>query len=76
MRRSSSFLIGFAAAAITFGSLAAFVGPPHFANRGFYSYRGYGEGRYHCDGDRNDNRDKSGDVQKDQKTTPSDSSNY
>lgn len=30
MKKSSKFVIGFAAAALTFGSLFAFVGPKHF----------------------------------------------
>ena len=30
MKRSSRFVVGFAAAALTFGSLFAFVGPKHF----------------------------------------------
>ena len=44
MKRSSSLLIGLLAAAVTFGSLMAFVGPKNFGNRGYY-----GDRRYHCD---------------------------
>lgn len=44
MRRGSRFLIGFAAAALTFSSLMAFVGPRHF---GGYRHH-FGRGRHHC----------------------------
>lgn len=44
MKKSSRFLIGFAAAALTFGSLMAFVGPQHFAK---YGNRHCGYHQYH-----------------------------
>ncbi len=42
MKRSSKFLIGLAAAALTFASLVAFVGPPHTGNQrlGYASHHG------------------------------------
>ncbi len=43
MKRSSSFIIGIVAAAVTFGSLFAIAGPQYFARNGFYN------GRYRCD---------------------------
>lgn len=43
MERRNRFLIGFAAAAITFGSLMAFVGPRHFNHHG-HQYRSDGHG--------------------------------
>ena len=51
MRRGSRFLIGLAAAALTYGSLMAFVGPRHFGHRGFYRYQAYRDHwSGHCDG--------------------------
>ncbi len=51
MKRSTRFLIGLAAAAITYGSLTAFVGPRHFGGRCGYTYQTYGGERYdHCRG--------------------------
>ena len=43
MKRNSSLLIGIVAAAVTFGGLYAFAGPPYFARNGFHSYG------YRCD---------------------------
>ena len=38
MNRKSKFLIGFAAAALTFGTLMATVGPKHFNHHGSSCY--------------------------------------
>ncbi len=45
MKKGSRFLIGFAAAALAFGSLMAFVGPQHFAK---YGNRHCGYHQHHC----------------------------
>ena len=71
MRRGSSFLIGLLAAAVTFGSLTAFIGPRHFGYRGYYSNYGYRDG-YGCDGPRDGRLDR-GDKDFNQKTKPADS---
>lgn len=42
MRKGSRFLVGFAAAALTFGSLFAVMGPDKFAS---CTHHGYG---HHC----------------------------
>lgn len=47
MKRRNRFLIGMAAAAITFGSLFAFVGPDHWAYR---HHHAYGHGCHHEQG--------------------------
>jgi hypothetical protein len=50
MKRSSSILTGLLAAAVTFGCLVAFAGPPHFTQRGYYYGRGnYDDHKYGCD---------------------------
>jgi hypothetical protein len=47
MRRGSRFLIGFAAAAITFGTLSATLGFKRFNRCGYYHGCGYYQ-QYHC----------------------------
>lgn len=47
MKRGSKFLIGFAAAALTYAGLMLFIGPRSF---GYGRFHAYGEGRYmHCE---------------------------
>ncbi|MCE3260725.1 MAG: hypothetical protein K0S12_2366 [Bacteroidetes bacterium] len=51
MKRGSRFLIGFAAAGLTFGSLMAVLGPQHFGKHCHSSWKGYyGHSHYndHC----------------------------
>jgi hypothetical protein len=74
MKRSSRFLIAFAAAALTFGSLAAFVGPRHWRQQRHGHCHAYADRHWH----QNDNRErgkKQDSVEKQQKPE-SDSSNY
>lgn len=76
MRRGSKFLIGLAAAALTYGSLMAFVGPQHFGHRGFYHYQSYrGDRPTHCDGMERDNWHQRRETPKQPGNGPSDSSN-
>ncbi len=46
MKRRNRFLVGLAAAAITYGSLFAFVGPEYWQNR-YHHYHGYHHGHHH-----------------------------
>jgi hypothetical protein len=45
MKRKPRFFIGFLAAAITFGTLMATIGPRHFKNRSHHCY--YKQGNHH-----------------------------
>jgi len=47
MKRGSRFLIGFASAALTFGSLFAFAGPEHFNKHCGRWGHGYHHNYYH-----------------------------
>jgi hypothetical protein len=50
MNRGSKFWVGFAAAALTFGSLMFFVGPHHYGKYGYGMQHGhgcYGYGHHH-----------------------------
>ena len=74
MRRSSSILIGLVAAAATFGSLTAFVGPRHFGYRGYNSYNDYRDhDGYRCDDSRYRDGQKDNNDLRNQKTKPADS---
>lgn len=75
MRRSTKFLIGLAAAALTYGSLMAFVGPRHFGHHGFYRYHAYrGDRPAHCDGAEGRHWHHSGETPGDPGAGQSDSS--
>ena len=77
MRRGSRFLIGLAAAALTYGSLVAFVGPRHFGHYGFYHYQAYrGNGPYHCDGRGDGNWHRHGERPKQPGTGQTDTINH
>jgi len=55
MKRSSRFLIAFAAAAVTFASLSAFVGPRHWGRHGYghcYADAGQWHKHHHSEGHR------------------------
>jgi len=61
MKRSTRLFIGFVAAALTYGSLMAFVGPQHGGRHGFSRYHSHnGHGRYHCGDQHRGNESKSG----------------
>lgn len=59
MKRSTNFLIAFATAAITFGTLHLAIGPKHFGWRNHYrhAYGAYGDHRS-CTNNNQESKDK------------------
>jgi len=71
MRRSTRLLIGFLAAALTYGALAAVVGPRPFRSQGWHPYQAYGANQPgRCDGTHRGGWRQSPDSPRERETPP------